>query len=170
MTTVDYIEDVKTKCPLCSSTVMEPELGRAGITKEQLQILRRHVKEETFGLVIQLVDITMRKLDPDKIGLESEMKKAVSMIYQAIGEVNQKLSGTAVGKVGEMITIKDLKAVVPTDEFSDEKADKQGTDVIATVIESEKNVGKIAISIKYVLAWKIDFVHQLNKNMKQERN
>lgn len=168
MTTINDLENSKTKCPLCSSTIVELDLGKSGMTKEQLQILKRHIKQETFGLVVQLVDITMRKLDPDKMGLESEMKKAVNMIYQAIGEVNQKLSGTAVGKVGEMITIKDLKGVFHTDEFSDEKANKQGTDVIATVIENKESIGKIAISIKYDLSWKGDFIQQLNKNMKQE--
>ena len=162
------LEGGKIHCPVCDSTVNELDFGRAGITKEALKTLRRHVKEETFSPLIQLVDITMRKIDPDKIGLESEMKRAVGLIYGAIGEINQKLSGTAIGKIGEIITIKDLKTISPTDEFSEENAARGGTDIVATVKENGEEIGKVAISVKYDFEWKTDFVQQLTKNMQQE--
>lgn len=168
MTTISDLENTRTKCPVCSSTVNEVELGRVGLSNEQLRTLRRHIKEETFGLLVQLVDITMRKLDPDKLGLESEMKRVVAELQRTIESVDQKLNGTAIGKIGEIITIKDLKAVVPNDEFSEENAIKGGTDIVATVKENNEAVGKIAISVKYDLAWKSEFITQLNKNMKQE--
>jgi len=168
METINDLESTRTKCPVCSSTVNEIELGRAGLTNEQIRTLRRHIKEETFGLLVQLVDITMRKIDPDKLGLESEMKRAVAELQRTIESVNQKLDGTAIGKIGEIITIKDLKAVVPSDEFSEENAAKGGTDIIATIKENSEAIGKIAISVKYDLAWKSEFITQLNKNMKQE--
>ena len=110
----------------------------------------------------------MRKIDPDKLGLESEMKRVVAELQRTIESVNQKLDGTAIGKIGEIITIKDLKAVVSSDEFSEENAVKGGTDILATVKENSEAVGKIAISVKYDLAWKSEFITQLNKNMKQE--
>lgn len=168
MTTINDLEDSRTKCPMCSSTVNEIELGRLGLSNEQIRTLRHHIKEETFGLLVQLVDITMRKIDPDKMGLESEMKRVVSELQRTIESVKQKLDGTAIGKIGEIITIKDLKAVVSSDEFSEENAVKGGTDILATVKENSEAVGKIAISVKYDLAWKNEFITQLNKNMKQE--
>jgi len=168
MTTVNDLENTRTKCPICSSTVNEVELGRVGLSNEQLRTLRRHIKEETFGLLVQLVDITMRKIDPDKLGLESEMKRVVSELQRTVESVSQKLEGTAIGKIGEVITIKDLKAVVSSDEFSEENAVKGGTDILAIVKENGEAVGKIAISVKYDLAWKSEFITQLNKNMKQE--
>lgn len=161
-------EEGKTKCPICDSSINELDLAGAGITKEAVKTLRRHMKEETFSLLVQLVDITMRKIDPDKIGLESEMKRFMSELQKTLEEVKERVAGTAVGKIGEFITIKDLKTISPTDEFSEENASKGGTDVVATVKENGDEVGKIAISVKYDLEWRMDFIQQLNKNMQQE--
>jgi len=161
-------EESKTKCPICDSNVNELDLGQAGITKEALKTLRRHMKEETFSLLVQLVDITMRKIDPEKIGLESEMKRIITELQKTVEEVKERVAGTAVGKIGEFITIKDLKTISPTDDFSEENAAKGGTDIVATVREDGEEIGKVAISVKYDLEWRTDFIQQLNKNMQQE--
>lgn len=168
MVMTSTFEEGKTKCPICDSSVNELDLGRAGITKEALKALRRHLREETFSLLVQLVDITMRKIDPDKIGLESEMKRLISELQRTVEEVKERVAGTAVGKIGEFITIKDLKTISPTDDFSEENASKGGTDIVATVKENGEEIGKVAISVKYDLEWRTDFLHQLNKNMQQE--
>ena len=161
------LED-KAKCPICHSSVNELDLAQTGISKEALKTLRRHMREETFSLLVQLVDITMRKIDPDKIGLESEMKRLITELQRTVEEVKERVAGTAVGKIGEFITIKDLKTISPTDEFSEENAHKGGTDIIATVKENGEEIGKVAISVKYDLEWRTDFLQQLNKNMQQE--
>jgi hypothetical protein len=161
------LED-KTKCPICDSSVNQLDFAQAGISKEALKTLRRHMQEETFSLLIQLVDITMRKIDPDKIGMESEMKRLITELQRTVEEVKQRVAGTAVGKIGEFITIKDLKTISPTDEFSEEKAVKGGADIVATIIENGEEIGNVAISVKYDLQWQTDFIQQLNKNMQQE--
>jgi len=168
MVMASTFEESKTKCPICDSSVNELDLGQIGITKETLRTLRRHMKEETFSLLVQLVDITMRKIDPDKIGLESEMKRIITELQRTVEEVKERVAGTAVGKIGEFITIKDLKAISPTDDFSEENASKGGTDIVATVKENGEEIGKVAISVKYDLEWRTDFIQQLNKNMQQE--
>ena len=37
------------KCPVCTSNVEEQKLGMLGLTKEELSILKVHIKKETFG-------------------------------------------------------------------------------------------------------------------------
>jgi hypothetical protein len=167
MVMASTLED-KTKCPICDSKVNDLDLAQTGISKEALKTLRRHMREETFSLLVQLVDITMRKIDPDKMGVESETKRLIAELQRTVEEVKERITGTAVGKIGEFITIKDLKTISPTDDFSEENAHKGGTDVVAIVKENGEEIGKVAISVKYDLQWGIDFLQQLNKNMQQE--
>ena len=168
MATVTTMDNRRTRCPVCSSLVDDVDLSRAGLTKEELKILNRHKNEETLGLMIQLVDITMKKMNPDKFLEESEMKRAVAELHRTVDEVKQKLEGTAIGKVGEVITIRELKSVVQQDKFSDEMALKGGADIIATVVEEGKEQGKIVVSVKYDTTWKNEAKRQLKKNMRQE--
>lgn len=163
----DSIVASRVKCPVCGSAVTETDLGRAGLTKEELTILKRHMRDATFGAMLQLVDIGMKRLNPEKMSQDLIMKDAVAEIYKAVDEVREKIAGPAIGKIGETIAIKDFKAVMPNDEFSDEKSDK-GTDIVATVIEDKVSVGKIAISVKYDNSWKSEFIQQLVRNMKHE--
>ncbi len=159
------------KCPVCGSRVEEVDLGRAGLTIEQLNILRKHIKEATFGSLLQIADAVMKRLEPDKMGQElssKEMILEVRKVQKDLTEILGKIAGPAIGKIGEEITIKDLKTACPQDEFSEENSSKQGTDIVATVIEDKRPTGTIAISVKYDNTWKREFIRQLEKNMKQE--
>ena len=168
MATVTTTEK-RIRCPVCDTLVNEMDLARGNLTREELIILKRHKNEETLGKLIQLVDITMNKISPEKILQESEMKRIMTVLQRTIEEVDHRLSGTAIGKIGEMITVKELKTAFPQDKFSDEKAPRGETDVIATVIENNLEQGKIAISSKYDTHWRTDFLDQLNRNMAEER-
>lgn len=177
---------LKCKCPLCGTLVKEAELGRAGVTNAELEIVRRHVRGGTFGKLLQLLDIVFGKIDPERMNKELLTKNAISEVLRAVGgqelsakkgveeilkvlnEIRLKVAGPAIGKVGEAITLKEFKAATPGDEFSEDKADKRGTDIIATVKENKKVQGKIAISVKYDSQWKSEFIRQLEDNMKHE--
>ena len=54
-------------CPVCTSSVEEQKLGMLGLTKEELTILKIHIKKETFGKILQLSDIMMKKITPEKL-------------------------------------------------------------------------------------------------------
>jgi hypothetical protein len=168
MATAIQISSLKTKCPICGSLVKESDFKQTGLTKAEINILRKHAREATLPALIQLVDLGMKKLNPDKMSQELIIKDAVKELYQVVEEVRDRIAGPAVGKVGEYITIKDLKTVVPHDQFSDGKADRAGTDIVATIHENKLQVGKIAVSVKYDNSWKGDFISQLEKNMRHE--
>ena len=157
------------KCPICESKVEEQNLARLGLTKEELAILKVHRKDETFGKFLQLVDLFMKRMDPEKLATESEMKRAITQLQKTIEGVQAAVTGTAIGKVGELVTVKELKSAFPQDNFSDENANKGDTDIIATIIENGNEQAKVAISCKYVEKWSASFIQQLKKNMKQEK-
>ena len=134
-----------------------------------------------------MVDILIQKIDPSKLGTEagvqnmimelqnaklaseSEFKDIMMNLQKTADDIQKRIAGTGIGKLGEKITVKELKAAFPQDSFTDEKAKKAGTDVIGTVIQAGKEQGKIAISCKYDVTWNQEFIEQLLKNMNQER-
>jgi hypothetical protein len=63
--------------------------------------------------------------------------------------------------------VKDLKRALvnTTGSFSDERASKQGTDIVGTVREKGKNCGRISISVNNTEEWGSTFITQLNKNI-----
>ena len=76
--------------------------------------------------------------------------------------VKERLSGNCVGKIQEILTLSDLKRAFPHDGFSDENSDRHGTDIIATVRESDLEVGKISISVKHHKKWNSQFSSNFN--------
>jgi hypothetical protein len=76
-----------------------------------------------------------------------------------------RLSGCAIGKVQENLTIMELKSVFPNDQFSDEESDRHGTDIISTIWESGINLGNVTISVKHQNRWSSEFVTQLERNI-----
>jgi hypothetical protein len=83
-------------------------------------------------------------------------------------EIREKIVGTGIGSVSEMITIRDLKEVVPTDKFSEARASKGGTDIIGSVKENGTECGIITISNKCTQKWEGDYLTQLIGNMKDD--
>lgn len=100
------------------------------------------------------------------------LKKDNKLIFELLDSVlvNQndildKLTGSAIGKVQENMTLLELKSSFPNDQFSSEESDKHGTDIISTVWESGINLGKITISVKHQNRWSSKFVTQLEENI-----
>jgi len=186
LTTVPQALKDVSECALCGSRLTVTQSQKIGISKADMEILRRHLSEGTFPRIIQLLDIVMGKLDPERLNNDLNAKNAISEILRALGvqelavkstaadimkvldEIRLKIAGPAVGKIGEAITIKDFKAAMPTDDFTEEKADKHGSDIVATIKENRVAIGKIAISVKYVNQWKSEFLNQMQHNMRQE--
>ena len=185
MTTV---QDQNTcNCPVCDSEVLIKNLANFGLTVDEFAILKKHRDNEALGKCLQLVDVLMQKIEPGKLSTESEVQNMIMQIQNArvtseaefkqimsnlqntADDIKIRLAGVGVGKIGEKIIVKELKAAFPSDNFTDEKASKGETDVISTVIESGKEQGKIAISSKYVVSWSSSFLTQLTKNMNSER-
>ena len=147
------------KCPTCDTKVEEQNLARLGLTKEELAILKAHRNDETFGKFLQLVDLFMKRMDPEKLATESEMKRIMTQLQKTIESVDAKVSGTSIGKIGELVTVKELKSAFPHDDFIDEMApfvewkNKKG---IPTEIVGLSNAGNNVNDIQALVAMPFD--------------
>ena len=112
-------DELYIKCPMCDTQVQEQNLAKRGLTKEEFGILKAHRNDETLGKFLQLVDVTMKRMDPEKLATESEMKRVMTMLQKQIDGIDAKLSGISIGKIGELVTVKELKSAFPHDNFSD---------------------------------------------------
>ena len=67
-------------------------------------------------------------------------------VKQGINAISTKIVGTGIGNVSEKTVIKDLKRAMTNtmDSFSDERASKQGTDIVSTVREKGRDCGRIS--------------------------
>ena len=108
----------------------------------------------------------------DKMGSVSE---DLEMILCNLNEINEnqhyiidRISGSGIGKIQETATLLELKSSFPNDHFSDENADKHGTDIIATVLERGEEISQITISVKHQKKWSSEFLTQLESNMSQD--
>lgn len=91
------------------------------------------------------------------------------VIHAILEDIYKKLGGPKeIGNAGETITAKELKSMCPMDDFSEDKASKGGTDLVATVNQDRKSCGKIAVSVKYQEKWEEGFLTQIRKNLNQE--
>ena len=111
---------------------------------------------------------------------ESDRAREFSYLANSINEIRNRLFGVSIGSVQEKISGLYLKQSCPNDHFSEEMADKHGTDIIASVMENGNwyvdgepvytmCVGKISISIKKQKKWHNNFLDQLEKNIQSDK-
>lgn len=231
----------KVSCPICGSTIAVGSLGRAGISLEELSKLCNYVKTGTLRDILAIAEITMRRMEPEKINVELQVKdsllqakdtfdkimeqfrqeqkvfheemlgadekerltiireyeekqlalmkqfdeqinhktevlnkieeerlKEISELNKSMRDIRDKVIGTGVGDIGEIVTILDLKRMVPSDKFSELRSSEHGTDIIATVRDRGEDCGCISISVKYQQKWNSEFLGQLSRNMKED--
>jgi hypothetical protein len=98
------------------------------------------------------------------------MMRDINELKQGMNAISTKIVGTGIGNVSEKTVIKDLKGAMSNtlDSFSDERALKQGTDIVGTVREQGRDCGKISISVKNTEKWESNFMVQLKKNMRDD--
>jgi vacuolar-type H+-ATPase subunit H len=95
--------------------------------------------------------------------LEKENQIKYSELNESIKEIREKIVGVGIGNISEIATIRDLKEVVPTDSFSEARASKDGSDIVATVKEKGTVCGVVTISNKctqHVRVWSL--AHEKN--------
>jgi len=229
------------KCPVCGNDTGIEVLTKLGISHEEIHFIEQYVKSGTFKDVLRIAEVAMRRLDPDKTGLELHVNNAIARLKESAGEISEKfmtaqkqlveelskteekekaniikeyeekqistlkefqreitertktveqlekerlrelgelkqsindmrekIIGTGIGDVGEMVTLLDLKKAIPSDSFSETRAAKHGTDIVATVKDKGRTCGTITISVKYQQSWSGEFLSQLGKNMTED--
>jgi hypothetical protein len=111
---------------------------------------------------------------------ESDRAKQFAYLANGMNEIRSRLFGVSIGRVQEKLSVLYLKQSCPCDHFSEEMADKHGTDIVASIMEpgywyvEDKPVytmciGKISISIKKQKKWHNDFLDQLEKNIQSDK-
>ncbi len=166
----------KIDCPMCGSETDHTSIERRGLTAKQLHIAERYIRDGNFGHMLSLMDSVFNGVDPGRLGPElehqiafGELQKGQTNLQAQLEEIAKKLAvPKQKGDVAEVFTIRDLKAMFPYDEFSEEKAAKGGTDIVGTVKENGREWGTIVVSVKSQATWQKSFLTQINKNMDQE--
>lgn len=199
----------KTKCFMCGSSVEASEMGRSGLSQQELNILNNRIKDGSIGHILYLIDGIMQKAESGELGEDIEFKEQLDEIQEGQEETNEQVSTVSkeildelderqkanntkeeekhkvvhallediykklggpkgIGDAGETITAKELKSICPMDEFSEDQAEKGGTDIVATVDHEGKSCGAIAVSVKYQERWTSTMLTQMRKNMQQE--
>ena len=135
-----------------------------GKEADKIRIIKEY--EQKYQPVVESLqkEILNRSKDIEKIEKDNQLQ--YSELNQSIKEIKEKIVGTGIGNVSEMVTIRELKEVIPTDRFSEARAAKGGTDIVATVNENAIICGTITISNKCTQKWESQFLSQINRDMK----
>ena len=167
------------ECPVCGQYTSVHDLGRAGLTPEELLQIRQYIKDGTLGKMLTLADLVNRRIDPTTTSMELSFNETLEkfgirhddkleQLIRTLSGISEKIVGPGIGEISELIAAQEFMQTFPKDEFDTTLADKHGTDIIATVIDRKNEAGKISISIKNTKVWKNEFVQQLEKNTGQD--
>jgi len=170
-------ETSKVKCFVCGSLGKIEDFGRLGEDVNFLNLCTEAIKEGNFKETFMAGMSVIRHIDPTSTSMELAIQKAIaessgpqtdelkrlSRMVTSIYATNQQ---TGKGEMAEFVTAEILRQKFPDDSFDTKQAvAKHGSDIIATVYDRKKEVGKITISVKDTKTWKSDFIDQLEGNM-----
>jgi len=140
VTVPDKIDGIPLQdCPFCGHKVEKPLATEYG-----------------FSIIQNLYQIA---------SAERDRAREFSYIARNVELMRDRLFGCHIGKIQENLTMGHLKSACPDDIFSEEFADRHGTDIVATVRHRGAASGKISVSVKHQRHWSSDFVSQLARNI-----
>jgi hypothetical protein len=136
--------------------LMSPEIERKKIEemKKELEEKYRHLTEENKELAKEL-------REKDKLYLQNQeqvLKILNQIAYQPL----------LTGKTQEKQIAVRLATISNSDKFDTLNSNKQGEDVLATIIQDKKEIGRVVIESKKVRKWSNDFITQVKKYMQRE--
>ena len=167
----------KVKCFVCGSNAKIEDFGRLGEDINFLNLCTESISEGNFKETFLAGMSVRRQIDPTATSMELALTKAIaeanvpqtdemkrmSRMITSMYATNQQ---TGKGEMTEFVTAEILRQKFPDDSFDTKQAvAKHGSDIIATVYDRKKEVGKITISVKDTKTWKNDFIDQLEGNM-----
>jgi hypothetical protein len=117
--------------------------------------------------LIEKIQDGLKQMDTQIRRLEATRDDNQTM-QNTLNEILRRIGSTGLGSFGETITIRDLKQVVPDDDFDETRATQGGTDIIGTITENGIFPGTITISVKYTEDWKNSYMEQLTTNMQHD--
>jgi hypothetical protein len=133
---------------------------------DKIQIVNEY--EQRYKPVVEALhkEIVDRTKNIEK--LETTNQTQYSELNMSIREIKEKIVGTGIGNVSEMVTIRELKELVLSDSFSEGQSSRGGTDIIGTVVEKGAVCGTITVSNKCTQKWESNFLSQLTRDMKDD--
>lgn len=137
-----------------------------GDGKEKERLVMEYEEKQIALLKEFQKDVAERAKNVEQ--LEKERLRELTELKLGMNEIRQKIVGAGIGEVGEMMTLLDLKKSVLADSFSEARAAKHGTDIVATVKDKGRICGNVTVSIKYQQTWSSEFLRQIGKNMKED--
>ena len=167
------------KCFACGSHAKIEDFGRLGEI-DFLNLVQKSVKDGTFQEIFHAGISVRRQMDPTATSTELAIHNAIKDVVGPLQVQQQKDSkilasmfatnqGTGKGDLAELITAETLRQKFPDDEFETAQAiSKHGTDIIATVYDRKKQVGRISISVKDTKIWSNEYTSQLEGNMNND--
>jgi hypothetical protein len=170
-------ETSKIKCFVCGSHAKIEDFGRLGEDVNFLNLCTEATKEGNFKETFLAGMSVRRQIDPTATSMELALTKAIAEANDPQTDEMKRLSRmitsmyatnqqTGKGEMTEFVTAEILRQKFPDDSFDTKQAvAKHGSDIIATVYDRKKEVGKITISVKDTKVWKSDFIDQLEGNM-----
>ncbi|MGI0101700.1 MAG: DUF2130 domain-containing protein [Nitrosotalea sp.] len=167
------------ECPICGQPTNIHDLGRAGLTPEELMRVCQFVKDGSLGTMLTIAEYVSQRMDPTTTSIELSVSQVLQSFSSTFGQkmddnnailriLSEKLAGPGIGEVSEIVTAEDLRQTFIQDEFDASQAAKHGTDIIATVFDRKNQVGKISVSVKDTKSWSSEYLEQLEKNMEHD--
>ncbi len=166
-------------CPFCGSNTTIHDLGRVGLSIPKLKWIDERIQDGTFQDLISVAQMLYQRMEPTTTSLELTVTRQLDdlqrtaqskddKVIDMLRDIREQITGVAKGDVSEMIVSEKLQQAFTQDAFDRTKADKKGTDIIATVYDDKDEVGKISISVKDTSSWSNKFIEQLEENMRQD--
>jgi uncharacterized protein DUF2130 len=137
-----------------------------GKEADKIQIIKEYEQKYQPVMASLQKEIESRTKYIEKIERDNQIQ--YSELNQNIKEIKEKIVGSGIGNVSEMVTIRELKEVVPADQFSEARASRGGTDIVATVKKNAITYGTLTISNKCTQKWETAYLSQINRDMKAD--
>lgn len=171
------LQDENVTCPFCGGIASIHDLGRAGLSAENLQELMGIVQAGQAPEMLFVWRMFQQRNNPESASTELSTVKAIDSLREKLldqhKETNIRLTkiettwnGIGKGKVSEILVANELHQLFPEDKFDQSKSNKK-VDILA-IVDKNNEVGKICISVKETEKWNKNAITQLEENMKQE--
>ena len=74
-------------CPVCESKISNNKIAGLGLSYDQLLVLRQHTKDGTLGQIINIAEIMLLKLEPEKANTEFQVNEALVKLSVAARDI-----------------------------------------------------------------------------------
>jgi hypothetical protein len=148
MTITEDLKDNAGTCPFCESNVAPINLGRLGLSPEELVMIAEHTRNGTLGDMLRIGEIALCRIDPENTRIEYQVNEAISKLKQESSSIIK-------------ILIDETQLFVGTLHQSTQTENRQ------IVKEYEQKYAQVIRDLQNQI---VDITRQLEKNRGRESN